>query len=258
MAQLKDLLVTGNARILGKMYTNNAGVAFGTCDTAAATAAKVVVIADPTWSLQVGSIIGVKFTTTNTAGTVTLNVNGSGAIQVSAGATRPYTGTSNRYTGYANRTICYMYDGTYWHWMGDGTDANDNTYTSVYCSTAAGTAAKGGSCTNFKLLANTYLYITIVNTNTSAGAITLNVNSTGAKPIYINGSASSASNYTLTAGTYLVYYNGTNYYFRTDGKITGAGVGTGTTAGVLPMVFTGTGAPAASLGNNGDIYIVTG
>lgn len=257
MAQLKDLLVTGNARILGKMYTNNAGVAFGTCATAAATAAKVIVVEDPTWSLQVGTVIGVRFTNTNSASSVTLNVNGSGAINIAAGATRPYTSSSNRYCGYANRTIFYMYDGQYWCWINDGTDANDNTYTSVYCSTAAATAAKGGSSTNFKLLANTYVYIHIVNANTAASAITLNINSTGAKPIYINGSASSASNYTLPAGSYLVFYNGTNYYFRTDGKLTGRVVG-GTSTGTIPVVYTGTAAPTASIGQDGDIYIVTG
>ena len=47
----------------------------------------------------------------------------------------------------------------------------------------------------------------------------MNINSTGAKPIYINGSASSTSNHTLPAGSYLVYYDGTNYYFRTDGHL---------------------------------------
>lgn len=61
----------------------------------------------------------------------------------------------------------------------------------------------------------------MVNANTYAGALTLNINSAGAKPIYINGSASSSSNYTLPAGSYLVYYSGTNYYFRTDGGIQG-------------------------------------
>ena len=54
------------------------------------------------------------------------------------------------------------------------------------------------------------------NANSYAGAITLNINSTGAKTIYINGSASSSSNYTLPAGLYLVYYDGTYYRFRTS------------------------------------------
>ena len=98
---------------------------------------------------------------------------------------------------------------------------NTDTYTSAYCNTAAGTAAKAATCTGYSLLANSYLHITMVNSNSSAGALTLNVNGKGAKPVYINGSASSSSNYNLPAGTYIVYYNGSNYYFRTDGAITG-------------------------------------
>ena len=102
-----------------------------------------------------------------------------------------------------------------------------NTNTDIrpmaYCETAAGTAAKVASCTNYSLLTNSFLMVNMRYTNTSAGAITLNVNSKGAKPIYINGTASSSSNYSLTAGTYLVFYNGTNYYFRTDGRITAQG-----------------------------------
>lgn len=54
------------------------------------------------------------------------------------------------------------------------------------------------------------------NANSYAGAITLNINSSGAKTIYINGSVSSSSNYTLPAGLYLVYYDGTYYRFRTN------------------------------------------
>ena len=98
---------------------------------------------------------------------------------------------------------------------------NTDTYTSAYCNTAAGTAAKTATCTGYSLLAKSYLHITMVNSNSSAGALTLNVNGKGAKPVYINGSASSSSNYNLPAGTYIVYYDGSNYYFRTDGAITG-------------------------------------
>ena len=85
------------------------------------------------------------------------------------------------------------------------------------------------SCTGYALLAKSYIQVIIVNGNTVAGAITLNINGRGAKPIYINNAASSATNYTLPAGSYLVYYNGTNYYFSTDGSIPGA---TGAISGV--------------------------
>ena len=58
----------------------------------------------------------------------------------------------------------------------------------------------------------------------------MNINGQGAKPIYINGTASSTSNYTLPAGSYFVYYNGTNYYFRTDGLLTAGITGNAGTA----------------------------
>lgn len=100
--------------------------------------------------------------------------------------------------------------------------ANSNTVPAAYCSTAAATAAKTATHTNYALRPNSYELVTITNANTAKSALTLNINDKGAKTIYINGVVSSNSNYTLPAGTYLVFYNGTNYYFRTDGKITGS------------------------------------
>jgi len=97
---------------------------------------------------------------------------------------------------------------------------NSNTIAMAYCSTAASTAAKVASSTGYVLRANKYLFLNFSNTNSKQGAITLNVNSTGAKPIYINGEPSSSTNYTLPSGVYWVYYDGTNYYLRTDGKLT--------------------------------------
>ena len=256
MAQLKDLIVSGDSRFVGNIYNNSPKIAIGTCSTEAATVAKEVTISDPTWNLQEGNIIGVKFTVTNTATAPTLNVNGTGAksIYYNTGAA---TGTSAIYGGNANRYNYYMYDGTYWVWLAYGTESsNSDTYTSAYCSTAAGTAAKAASCSGYQLLAKSYLHIVITNTNTSATALTLNVNGKGAKPIYINGAASSTTNYTLTRGSYIIYYDGTNYYFRTDGKLTGPVTG-GTSTGTLPTVYTGTANPTSSVGNIGDIYIQT-
>ena len=92
---------------------------------------------------------------------------------------------------------------------------------SAYCNTAAATAAKTATCSGYALLDKSYIQVILVNANSSQTALTLNVNGKGSKPIYINGSSSSTTNYTLPAGSYFVYYDGTNYYFRTDGKITG-------------------------------------
>lgn len=92
-------------------------------------------------------------------------------------------------------------------------------YPSAYCKTAAGTAGKTAACTLWTATANTYLHIVIVYANTSASALTLNVNSTSAAPLYINGVVSSSTNYTLPAGSYIAFYNGTNWYINTDGTI---------------------------------------
>lgn len=100
-------------------------------------------------------------------------------------------------------------------------------YESAYTTTGASTAAKAATC-SFFTFKKCHFQLLIQNANTSATALTLNVNGTGAKAIYINGSASSTTNYTLPAGAYLVYCNGTNYYLRTDGKITGDITGSAT------------------------------
>lgn len=87
-----------------------------------------------------------------------------------------------------------------------------------YCSTTASTPAKIASCDNYALRTGDVFVLVNTVTNTYTGAITLNVNSKGAKAVYLNGVASSSSNYNLTAGTYLVYYDGTRYYINTDGS----------------------------------------
>ena len=209
----------------GNIHDILSTIGYGTCATAAATAAKVATIDDTSWTLKVGSIIGIKYTYINTAGSlatpVTLNVNNTGAKNIWYNNAK-YTSTSSNICGYANRVIYYMYDGTYWVWMNSGAlDGNSNTVPCIQIETAAATAAKVGTCTNYSLLANSYAHANIRYSNTLKSALTLNVNSKGAKPIYINGTPSSSSNYTLPAGTYIIYYDGSNYHFRTDGVLPG-------------------------------------
>lgn len=204
-------------------------VSYGTCSTSADAQVKVVTISNNNWQLKIGSIIGVKYSNTNTysataSAPVKLNVNGTGEKQIYYSGSATPTGTNTTAFGYVNQYRYYMYDGTYWVFM--GLSYHDNTFPSAYCSTSSSTAAKGASCSGYQLLAKSYLHIVVTNANTSANALTLNVNGRGAKPIYINGAASSSSNYTLPAGSYIIYYDGTNYYFRTDGKLTADITGT--------------------------------
>ena len=75
--------------------TNNliASTCYGTCDTAAATAAKVATIQDSqSFALQTGITVHIKFTNTNSVASPTLNVNSTGAKTIYRyGTTTPST-----------------------------------------------------------------------------------------------------------------------------------------------------------------------
>lgn len=94
------------------------------------------------------------------------------------------------------------------------------------CSTEAATAAKIVPLTGFSLVANARVTVKFTVTNTATNP-TLNVNNTGAKPIYYRGSAISAG--ILAANrTYDFIYNGTQFELvgdvntdtNTDTKVT--------------------------------------
>ena len=77
------------------------------------------------------------------------------------------------------------------------------------CSTAAGTAAKTVACAEYALQTGGEITVKFTVTNTAKNP-TLNVNSTGAKPIYYRGAAISAS-YLAANRTYTFRYNGSQY-----------------------------------------------
>lgn len=85
---------------------------YGTCETAASTAAKVVVL--PGFdSLETGVTIHVKFTYSNTASNATMNVNSTGAKNLCRyGTTR--IGTTDRASWRAGAVVSFTYDGTSW------------------------------------------------------------------------------------------------------------------------------------------------
>lgn len=109
------------------------------------------------------------------------------------------------------------------------------------CSTAAGTVAKVVECADFtadNLKAGAIIIVTFTATNSGAAAsLTMNVNSTGAKPIkYINngtlGNLTSAG-YLKANTEYPFYYDGTNWvvwfnYNTTYSALTEADMHTGT------------------------------
>lgn len=119
-----------------------------------------------------------------------------------------------------NGQILAVMDKLAWYY-----DMNNQRYmvsssSSAYSDTEGDSAAKHATCAQYVARTNTFVYVTLHHDNTAVGQLTLDINKTGAKVIYINGQISSSTNYTLPEGTYFVYYDGSKYYFRTDGKIT--------------------------------------
>lgn len=118
------------------------------------------------------------------------------------------------------------------------------------CSTAATTAAKVVTCANFALATGSTVTVYFSTANTKADAtLTLNVNNTGAKDIYVNGTATSSTNQLLwVAGSSITFtYNGTQWnledkpgsYYSTTACSTGAGVAAKTATVNGAVIFNG-------------------
>lgn len=124
-----------------------------------------------------------------------------------------------------------------------------DTYPSAYCDSSASSSAKTAKCSGFVLTANTYIHVLVTVANTKKAKLTLNINSTGAKDIYINGAVSSSTNYTLPAGAYIVFVESISgtivYKFRTDGKIPADISGNASTATTATSADTATSATTA-------------
>lgn len=125
--------------------------------------------------------------------------------------TTQYLAKSVIHMVYVANDNCWQCQTQYW----------ENFYSSAICFSPATEVNKTISFTNFTLKDNSWLQINMVNGNSAQSGITLKASGSTSKPIYINGSPSSPSNYKLPAGTYFVCYDGTAYYFQTDGYLYG-------------------------------------
>lgn len=202
-----------------KVKLNNTNIAYGTCSTAADTAAKVVTLSGNTnWALTIGSVVMVSFTNSNSASNVTLNVNSTGAYPIWYNNAE-YTSTGTAYTGYAGRVTTYMFNGTHWVWVANSYDTN-TTYTNVKlghgyasCTTAAATTAKVATLSSYTL--TTGGIVAVKFTNAVPAFATLNINSKGAKAIYHKGAAIKAG--VINAGeTATFIYSGQYHLISID------------------------------------------
>lgn len=188
--------------------------AYGTCDTAADVAAKVVTLAsDSKFTLVPGSMVAVLATYTNTASNPTLNVNGTGAKPIVYGTAVIET-TNLAYATYANRQHLFMYDGTNYIYLTHNVD-NNSTYSNASlgqgygtCTTAAATAAKVVTLSNYALA--TGGIVSVKFSYDVPASATMNINSKGAKAIYHRGAAITAG--VIKAGDTATFIYSTYYH----------------------------------------------
>lgn len=201
-----------------KTKLNATNMAYGTCSTAAGTAAKVVTISGNTnWALVAGSFVTVVFSATNTAQNPTLNVNGTGAKNIYYNGSQ-ITTSSLGMAGTASTPMTFMYDGSKYIFTGWGKD-NNTTYTNVKlghgyatCDTAASTVAKVATLSSYTLI--TGGIVAVKFTNAVPASATLNINSKGAKAIYYKGKA--IVDGVIGAGEVATFiYNGSQYHLLT-------------------------------------------
>ena len=211
----------------GAAYTSSNSCVYGGiayyCSTAistpeAWTSSHWTKIPTPTWTgtidgiteLSTGLKIAYKVPIAGGSSSTYLNINGLGTKYI-----RRNDGNTTTHLP-ANTVVFLAYDGTYWRWADYDSNSTYSGMVTAYINNAAD-AAKTAASTNFKLTNGITIILSNNAANTRAAALTLNVNSTGAKPLYINGEISSATNYTIPVGTYFCHYDGTNWNLWTDG-----------------------------------------
>jgi len=139
-----EVNIEGDVRIAGTLTPDNIGYTFekpyfGVCETAASTAAKVVICDE--FQLKKGVHLAVQFTNANTASSPSMNVNGTGAIAICG--INGYYVSANMWT--ANQMVHFVYNGSWWialnclpaHTSQYGVTKLSNSVTSTSASLAA-------------------------------------------------------------------------------------------------------------------------
>lgn len=169
---------------------------------------------DGVTTLYTGLKIAYRWPCYGGASSTYLNINGLGNVYVRRN-------NGNLTTHLPIGSVSFLaYDGTYWQWA--DYDSNTNNWVTsmgAYCDTAAATAAKVAISTSHVYTAGETFLIRFTVANTAASKLTLNINSQGAKDIWINGAVSSASNYTIPAGEHWCHYDGSVFRIWTDGTV---------------------------------------
>ena len=195
---------------------------YGTCDTLASTAAKIVKLVDTNtnaFTAITGMLLAVKFTYTNSAtnSTLTLQTNGGGSLLTAKniyryGSTAPSTSAATSWQ--AGSVVLFVYDGASWQmcgWLNDNTtysNASLGIGFAVQNNTASSTITANFISGTYTLALNGIVGVRFTE-NVSANS-SLNINGKGGKPIYYQNAAITAD--IIKAGdTATFIYDGTNY-----------------------------------------------
>jgi len=215
------LTVTKGSTFLTQHQSNaNLGHGYHTVTT---PSSGVYAINAPGYNLVEGSRISVLFKNAVTVATPKLNVNSTGekSIYYNGSALNPTAVTYVTTVIASNSVVTFVYDGV--HFVITAIENPNRIVVPGYqLDSTGGNSTKQIKMSNYSLCAGSLFTVSFIHDNTVSNALTLNINETGVKTLFINGKPSSSSNCTLPAGTYLIYYDGTNYYVRTDGKYPGA------------------------------------
>ena len=199
---------------------------YGTCTTAAATAAKSITIStEQKWELVIGNILVIKFSYTNTAQNPYFLIN-NGITKNIYYNTSKIVQSNLSYAGMKDCFMTYMYDGENFVFLGYSKD-NDTTYTNLSlgqaygtCPTAAATTTKASTIDGYTLVNGGI--VSIKFTYAVPSNATLNISGTGAKAIYHRGSIITA-NIIESGDTATFIYNGSQYHLISldkDTKVT--------------------------------------
>ena len=189
---------------------------FGTCDTAAGTAAKVVTCAD--FTLTTGATVLVKFTNANSVSSPTLNVNSTGAKNIY------YRGAalaSSLYYWGANDIVEFYYDGTQWNLLDV---SNTNTTYSALKNPNALTIQRNG---------------TTLDTYDGSAAKTINITDNDTHyTTGINAGASGATSNSAQSNPYVTVKDNSTYRSQIQLKGSGATTVSSDANGVITISST--------------------
>lgn len=215
---------------------------YGTCTTAAATAAKIVKLADATpdsATLITGMLLAVKFTNSNTAESPTLtvqrNANTTNLIAakpiVMYGSTAAGTATGTSWK--AGAIVLFVYDGTNWVitdyndcWVHQNAAITTNGAYNLLGGNGANANEQIGSVNKLSGLTYNPSTHTLVNTGPiNTGDLTISKSTSIANnyPAILNFSVTQTDNNKTTAASIRVYDDGDNQTYGTNMVINGGG-----------------------------------